>query len=239
MDIMIAEDSGLLRQMLTELLTSHGLQITGSVSTTEELLHLIAATPPDVVVLDIRMPPTYRDEGLRTAIAIRSQYPNIGLLILSHYAETSYAVTLLEHASRAVGYLVKDQVQDVHRLIEALTRVAAGEVVIDSEIVQRMMRRRRVNDPLANLTPSERQVLALIAEGRSNSAIAETLHYSHKTVEKRITTLCRKLGLTDPTNANRADVNIRVLAVLIYLRTTNTIPRPTDTNHESPGRFVD
>lgn len=136
--------------------------------------------------------------------------------MLSHYAETSYAVQLLDLAAGSVGYLVKDRVQDTDRLIDAVHRVAQGEVVVDSEVIQRVMRRNRTEDPLRDLTHGERQVLELMAEGRSNSAIARELNYSPKTVEKRITSVSRKLGL--PQDDERSDINLRVLAVLRYLR---------------------
>src|SRR5207247_321790 len=140
----------------------------------------------------IRMPPTQRDEGLQAAERIRALYPEVGLLVLSHYAETSYAVRLLEMADRAVGYLVKDRVQDTERLVDAIGRVASGEIVIDPEVVQRMLLRPRAADPLTRLTPVDRQVLALMAEGRSNVAIAQRLNYSIKTIEKRATAIAQK-----------------------------------------------
>jgi DNA-binding NarL/FixJ family response regulator len=223
MRIVIAEDSGLLRQLLAELLTSRGFDVISQAQTLPELLRLVAADPPDVVVLDIRMPPTYRDEGLQAAEEIRARHPSVGLLVLSHYAETSYAVRLLELSSRAVGYLIKDRVQDADRLIDALQRVAAGEVVIDPEVVQRVLLRPRVIDPLERLSTVERQVLALMAEGRSNTAIAQKLSYSVKTIEKRVTAISQKLGLPHPDNHDRGDVNVRVLAVLTYLRTVDQV----------------
>ena len=223
MQIVIAEDSGLLRQMLTELLTTRGFDVIGQAATVPEVLRLVAAEPPDVVILDIRMPPTYRDEGLQAAQQIHVCHPAVGLLVLSHYAETSYAVRLLELSSHAVGYLVKDRVQDADRLVDALHRVGAGEVVIDPEVVQRVLLRPRVVDPLERLSVVERQVLALMAEGRSNTAIAHKLSYSVKTVEKRVTAISQKLGLPHPDDHDRADVNLRVLAVLTYLRTVDHI----------------
>jgi DNA-binding NarL/FixJ family response regulator len=215
----IAEDSGLLRQLLADLLESRGLQVSSQVATLPELLRVVGAAPPDLVVLDIRMPPDHRDEGLVAAERIRADWPQIGLLVLSHYAETSYAVRLLELLpGGGVGYLVKDRVQDGMRLVEAIHRVADGEVVIDPEVVQRVLRRPRVSDPLERLSVAERQVLALMAEGLSNSAIAQRLNYSVKTVEKRVTPLSQKLGVPDPESRDRAGVNLRVLAVLRYLR---------------------
>jgi DNA-binding NarL/FixJ family response regulator len=214
---MIAEDSGLLRQMLVDLLTDHGCVVTGVSDTKEGLLPQVAAAPPDVVLLDIRLRPGQRDEGLQAAEEIRARHPDVGLLVLSQYAETSYAIRLLEAAAHSVGYLVKDRVADGAGLVDALTRVARGETVIDPDVVARLVRRKRSADPLERLTPAERDVLALVAQGRSNVAIAEALSYSVKTVEKRITAISQKLRL--PTGEDRTRVNLRVLAVLTYLRT--------------------
>ncbi|WP_019635063.1 response regulator transcription factor [Actinomadura atramentaria] len=216
MRLLIADDSGLLRQMLVETFTRRGFAVTGEAASLPELLRAVEVVPPDVVVLDIRMPPDHRDEGLQAAAWIRARHPSVGLLVLSHYAETSYAVRLLEVAADSVGYLVKDRVQDTDRLVDAVRRVAGGEVVVDPEVIQRVMHRRRTVDPLRELTGGERQVLALMAEGRSNGAIARELNYSLKTVEKRITAVSRKLGL--PQDDERCDINVRVLAVLAYLR---------------------
>jgi DNA-binding NarL/FixJ family response regulator len=215
---MIAEDSGLFRQMLVDLLTDRGLEVTGQAETKEELLRLVRSAPPDVILIDIRLPPGHRDEGLQAAEEIRASNPGVALLVLSHYAETSYAVRLLETAAHSAGYLVKDRVQDGDRLVDAIHRVANGEVVVDPEVVGRLVRRRRTVDPLDRLTPSERTVLSLIAEGRSNAAIAEQLAYSVKTVEKRITAISQKLGLPPTGDEGRTDVNVRVLVVLAYLR---------------------
>lgn len=217
---MIAEDSGLLRQMLADLLSRRGFEITGQAATKDELLCLVATAPPDVVVLDIRLPPGQSDEGLQAAREIRARYPGVGLLVLSHYAETTYAMRLLEHGARGVGYLVKDRVQDGDRLVDAIRRVAAGETAIDPEVVERVMFRRRTADPLERLTAGELRVLALMAEGLSNSAIAERLSFSPKTVEKRISAITHKLGLQDSA-ISRADTNLRVLTVLTYLRRAN------------------
>ena len=218
MRVMIAEDSGLLRQLLAGILQRHGHQVTGQASHTGQILPMIAAQPPDVVILDIRLPPGHSDEGLRAARDIRASHPAVGILVLSHYAETSYAVRLLENGSRGIGYLVKDRVQDTGRLLDAVRRVASGETVIDADIVRRLMGRRRDPDPLAGLTGSERQVLALMAEGLSNTAIAGRLFFSPKTVEKRATAITRKLGIPDIGYPGRSAVNVRVAAVLTYLR---------------------
>jgi DNA-binding NarL/FixJ family response regulator len=216
--VVIAEDSGLLRHLLTDALAGRGCTVTGQAGDPDELLGLVDTEPPDAVVLDIRMPPTYRDEGIRAAEQVRARHPGVAVLVLSHYAETAYAVRLLECSSRAIGYLVKDRVQDPDRLVEALRRVVAGEVVIDPDVVSRVLLRRRVTDPLRHLTTGERQVLAMMAEGRSNAAIAGTLNYSVKTVEKRVTAISEKLGLRGMGDPGRDGVNVRVLAVVTYLR---------------------
>jgi DNA-binding NarL/FixJ family response regulator len=218
MRIVIAEDSGLLRRLLADLLTARGFDVICQASDPETVQRFVAGFPVEVVLLDIRMPPTFTDEGLRLAEHLRSTTPAVGLLVLSHYAETAYAVRLLQCADRAVGYLVKDRVHDPDRLVEAIHRVAAGEVVLDSEVVQRLMRRPRLADPLGRLTAAERQVLELMAEGRSNTAIAQKLHYSVKTVEKRVNAVVVKLGLPPIDDPARTDINLRVLAVLTYLR---------------------
>jgi DNA-binding NarL/FixJ family response regulator len=217
--LILAEDSGLLRNMLAEMLTDRGFAVVGQAETKPAVLHLVRAHLPDVVVLDIRLPPNQSDEGLQAADEIRRQYPEVGLLVLSHYAETAYAVRLLESAgSRAVGYLVKDRVPDVDFLVSSITRVAAGDVVIDPEVVARIMHRRRETDPLVSLTPRERLVLSYMAEGDSNAAIARRLRCGSKTVERHATYIARKLGLPEAGGQGRSDVNLRVLAVLTYLR---------------------
>lgn len=215
---MIVEDSGLLRQLLADVLTRQGFEVAGQVATGQELLRLAGRQAPDLVILDIRLPPGFRDEGLRLAAEIRARHPSTGLLVLSHYAETSYAVRLLENGARGVGYLVKDRVQDIGRLTDAIRRVAAGETVIDPEVIQRVISRRRAADPLRRLTPGEREVLGLMAEGLSNVAISERLSCSPKTVEKRVTAITQKLGLPHAGHGGRSDINVRVLAVLTYLR---------------------
>lgn len=219
MRVMIAEDSGLFREMLADLLTGRGFRVTGQAATKPALLSLVDSEPPDVVLLDIRLPPGQRDEGLQAAREIRARHQGIGLLVLSHYAETSYAVRLLrETASRGVGYLVKDRVSDSDRLVEAIEQVAAGAVVVDPEVVERVMQRRHTADRLVGLSPAEYRTLRLLAEGHSNAAIARRLRCSAKTVERYVTTVFRKLGLPDVGDEGRAEVNVRVLAVLTYLR---------------------
>lgn len=170
--VVVAEDSGLPRELLVRLLTENGMVVGGQAGSLPELLAVVAAETPDLVISDIRMPPTFRDEGIEAAARIRELQPTTGLLILTHYPEAAYAVRLLEIAGRSVGYLVKDRVQDTARFLEAARRVAAGETVIDSHVVQEIFQRPRPADPLDHLAPSERQILALIAEGHSNAAIA-------------------------------------------------------------------
>jgi DNA-binding NarL/FixJ family response regulator len=214
---MIAEDSGLLRGLLVEQLTSRGVEITGQATTKAELLSLVAAQPPDAVILDIRLPPDHSDEGLQAAEEIRRHHPRVALLVLSHYGETRFAARLLECAADRAGYLVKDRVNDIDHLTDALHRVVAGEMVIDPEIVRRLLTRKRHTDPLDRLTPRERLALELMARGNSNAGIARELGCTAKTVEKYVTAISRKLDLGDSAGS-RADVNTRVLAVLTFLR---------------------
>jgi DNA-binding NarL/FixJ family response regulator len=201
-----------------QLLTDNGLTVTGQAASLPELLGVVDANPPDLVLLDIRMPPHYQDEGLQAAEQIRLRHPQVGLLVLTHYAETAYALRLLEFADRAVGYIVKDRVQDSERLLEAVRRIADGETVIDPSVVQQILRRPRAASPLTRLTAVEQKVLALVAEGYSNAAIADQLSYSVKTVEKRLTAIATTLGLPAVDDQARSEVNIRVLTVLAYLR---------------------
>jgi DNA-binding NarL/FixJ family response regulator len=216
--VVIVEDSGLLRQMLVTLLTSRGIEVVGQAEERYEAVAVVATTRPDVAIMDIRIPPDHRDDGLRAAATIHANQPDVGLLVLSHYLETSYAERLLSIADTGVGYLVKDRVQDGDGLVDAIHRVADRGVVVDADLVRRVMGRRRRHDPLERLTPHERQVLALVAEGYSNAAIGQRATCSVKTVEKRITTISEKLGLTAARDAERGGLNIRVLAVLEYLR---------------------
>ena len=232
MRVVVAEDSGLLRQLLVQALTERGLAVIGQAASLPELLAVVSRDPPDVVILDIRMPPRHNDEGLQAAESIRADHPSVGLLVLTHYAETAYAVRLLGYADRAVGYIVKDRVQDTDRLLEAVRRVAAGEVVVDSLVVQQVLHRPRTVNPLDRLTPTETEVLALVAEGYSNSAIARKLSYSVKTVEKRLTTIADKLQLPSVADG-RTDVNVRVLAVLTYIRNVQLDRRPALTEISS------
>jgi DNA-binding NarL/FixJ family response regulator len=211
--IAIAEDSGLFRSSLALLLRSLGAEVTASVASGTELLVVVRDSPPDVVMLDIRMPPTFSDEGIRTAQAIRGLYPDTGILVLSTYAETSYASQLLETVSSGVGYLLKDNVTDADALMESLERVAAGETVVDPAIVRRLLDRKRKPSVMDTLNEREVAVLRHMAEGRSNLGIAKELHLSARTVEAHVTSVFTKLGLTPSDTENN-----RVRAVLTFLR---------------------
>lgn len=213
MRIALAEDSGLFRSSLALLLRSLGAEVTASVASGTELLTAVRDNPPDVVMLDIRMPPTFSDEGIRTAQAIRDRYPDTGILVLSTYAETSYASQLLETVRSGVGYLLKDNVTDADALMESLERVAAGETVVDPAIVRRLLGRKRKPNAMDTLNEREVAVLRHMAEGRSNLGIAKELYLSARTVETHVTNVFTKLGLTPSDTENN-----RVRAVLTFLR---------------------
>lgn len=213
MRIALAEDSGLFRSSLALLLRSLGAEVTASVASGTELLAAVRDGPPDVVMLDIRMPPTFSDEGIRTAQAIRDRYPDTGILVLSTYAETSYASQLLETVRSGVGYLLKDNVTDADALMESLERVAAGETVVDPAIVRRLLGRKRKPNAMDTLNEREVAVLRHMAEGRSNLGIAKELYLSARTVETHVTNVFTKLGLTPSDTENN-----RVRAVLTFLR---------------------
>ena len=212
MRIVIAEDAAVLRDGLVELLTRRGHQVLAAVADGDTLRTAVAEHHPDVAVVDIRMPPTYTDEGLRAAIALRRDHPDLGVLVFSQYIETRYAAQLLAGRADGVGYLLKDRVAEVRDFIDALTRVAAGETVLDPEVVTRLLGASRHGGALDTLTGREREVLALMAEGRSNTAIAKTLFLTQGAVEKHVTSIFAKLGLPPSHDDHR-----RVLAVLRYL----------------------
>ncbi len=209
---MICDDSALFRRGLALLLADVGVDVAGEAAEVAELRALMAGAAPDAVVLDIRMPPTFTDEGLTAAAELRRAHPHLGVLVLSTYAETAYALRLLEIGT-GVGYLLKDRVDDATAVRDALERVVRGETVVDPDIVTRLLTRHRHTDRLDRLTARERTVLALMAEGRSNAAIARRLHLSEKTVESHIATLLAKLDLEPAPDDNR-----RVLAVLAWMR---------------------
>ena len=210
MRVMLAEDSALLRQGLVLLLTEAGHEVTAAVASAEELLRAIAEDQPDAAVVDVRMPPTFTDEGLRAALVVRERWPDVGVLVLSQWVEERYATELVAGRATGVGYLLKDRVADVCDFLEALSRVAAGGSALDPEVVAQLLARSR--SPLGSLTPREREVLALMAEGRSNSAIAAALVVGAGAVEKHINNIFTKLGLAPGDRDNR-----RVIAVLRYL----------------------
>ena len=216
MRIVIAEDAAVIRAGLAEILADRGHEVAAAVGNAEDLLAAIDEHQPDVAVVDVRMPPSFTDEGLRAAITIRSGHPKIGVLVFSQYIETRYAADLLGAAAgggaAGVGYLLKDRVADVGEVVEALGRVAAGGTALDPEVVTQLLGASRRTDGLGSLTPRERDVLALMAEGRSNGAIAATLVVSERAVEKHVGNIFMKLGLA-PSDADHR----RVLAVLRYL----------------------
>jgi DNA-binding NarL/FixJ family response regulator len=210
--VTVAEDSVLLREGLSRLLAEAGFEVVDAVGDGEALLRSIAAQQPDVVVADVRMPPTHSDEGLRAALVIRSRWPSVAVLVLSQYVEERYATELLAGDTRGVGYLLKDRVADVETFVEALHRVRAGGTALDPEVVSQIFARSRRAAPLAALTRRERDVLALMAEGRSNAGIASELVVSEGAVEKHISGIFGKLALPAAPTDHR-----RVLAVLKYL----------------------
>jgi DNA-binding NarL/FixJ family response regulator len=211
--VVLAEDSVLLREGVASLLTNAGFEIVGQAGNADELLLKVRSYLPDVAVIDIRMPPTNTDEGLRAAQAIREQHPDVGVLVLSQYVESGYALELLQGNAEGVGYLLKDRVADVHEFAGAVKRVAEGGSALDPEVVSLLVGRRRGEDPVSQLTPREREVLELIAEGRSNQGIADKLVVTERAVEKHVTSIFAKLRLPAAAEDHR-----RVLAVLAYLR---------------------
>jgi DNA-binding NarL/FixJ family response regulator len=213
MRAVIAEDSVLLREGLVRLLTEAGIEVVGQAGDAEDLLRKTRAHKPDVVITDIKMPPGQSDEGLRAAEVIRSELPDTGVLVLSQYVEEGYAMELLGENAEGVGYLLKDRVADIDRFIDAVQRVAAGGSALDPEVVSTMLGRRRRDDPLEDLTPREREVLSLMAEGLSNSAIASQCVVTERAVEKHVTNIFGKLGF-----GSEPDHHRRVLAVLMFVR---------------------
>jgi DNA-binding NarL/FixJ family response regulator len=209
----IAEDSILLREGIASLLGEAGFEIVGQSSTAEDLLLKVRSYNPDVAIVDIRMPPTHTDEGLGAAKTIREQHPEVGVLVLSQYVEPTYAMELIADDAEGVGYLLKDRVSDVGEFVGAVRRVADGGSALDPSIVTQLVGRRRSDDPVSTLTPREREVLELMAEGRSNQAIAQRLVVTERAVEKHVTSIFGKLDLPAAAADHR-----RVLAVLAFLR---------------------
>ena len=213
MRVVVADDVLLTREGIVRLLQDAGIEVVGQSGDAERLLRDVRANRPDVAIADIRMPPTHTDEGLIAALTMRAEQPEIGVLLLSQYAEPSYAMRLIEDRPERVGYLLKERVFDIATVVDALRRIDAGETVIDPTIVSRLFGRRRRVDPLADLTEREREVLGLIAEGLSNSAIASRIFVTERTVEAHVTQIFQKLQLPQS-----ADQHRRVLAVLAFLR---------------------
>ena len=213
MRVVVAEDSVLLREGVVRLLQEAGMDVVGTAGDAEDLLRKVRAHKPDVALVDIRMPPTQTDEGLRAAATIRAEQPQTGVLVLSQYVEEAYALELLSESTESTGYLLKDRVADVDSFTDAVRRVANGGSALDPEVVALLLGRRRREDPLQSITPREREVLGLMAEGRSNAAIAEALVVTERAVEKHVTSIFSKLDLTPDVEDHR-----RVLAVLAYLR---------------------
>ncbi len=214
MRVVVAEDSVLLREGVVRLLDDAGFDVVAQTGDADDLRRRVYAHKPDVAVVDVRMPPDHTDDGLRAALEIRDRQPQTGVLVLSQYVEESYALELITRGGGGVGYLLKDRVADVDRFLDAVRRVAGGGSALDPEVVAQLLGRRRRDDPVDALTPREREVLELMAEGRSNVAIADTLVVTERAVEKHVTSIFHKLDLPPTAGDHR-----RVLAVLAYLRT--------------------
>ena len=212
--VVIAEDSVLLRSGIVRLLEESGFEVVGQAGDGEDLLRKVGAHKPDVAVVDVRMPPTHTDEGLRAAHRIRAEHPDTAVLVLSQYVDEAYALDLLSESTERTGYLLKDRIADVESFTDAVRRVANGGSALDPEVVAFLLGRRRREDPLSALTAREREVLALMAEGRTNAAMAAALGVSERAVEKHVTAIFSKLDLPPAVADHR-----RVLAVLAFLRT--------------------
>jgi DNA-binding NarL/FixJ family response regulator len=211
--LVVADDSLLFRRGLCLLLEEAGFEIAGEASDSDQLLARVEVESPDIAIVDIKMPPTFTDEGLRAANELRRRHPDLGVLVLSQYLEVHYAMKLIENEIRGVGYLLKDRVTAVDEFTDAIRRVGRGGSVVDTGVVAELLSRRRTNNPLDGLTGREREVLSLMAEGRSNYAIQERLYISARTVETHVRNILMKLGLEDTPDDHR-----RVLAVLTYLK---------------------
>ena len=212
MRVVVADDQVLLREGVVRLLQEAGIEVVAQAGDGEDLVRKVGGHKPDVAIVDVRMPPTHTDEGLRAAAEIRERFPETGVLVLSADIEEGAAMDLLAESAEGLGYLLKDRVADVERFVEAVRRVAEGGSALDPEVVSRLLGRQRRDDPLASISPREREVLQLMAEGRSNHAIAEQLVITERAVEKHVTSIFSKLDL-----APAAEDHRRVLAVLAYL----------------------
>jgi DNA-binding NarL/FixJ family response regulator len=213
MRVAIAEDSVLLREGVARVLDEGGFDVVAQCGDADDLLRKVRSFPPDVVIMDIRLPPTHNDEGLRAALELRATKPEIGVLVLSQYVEVGLALKLLADSAEGVGYLLKDRIGDVDDFVAAVRRVAEGGSALDPIIVSTLLARERPDDPIANLTPREREVLELMASGSSNQGIADELVITVRAVEKYVSSIFSKLGLPSTGSESR-----RVLAVLLYLR---------------------
>jgi DNA-binding NarL/FixJ family response regulator len=211
--VVVADDSVLLREGIVRILGDSGFDVVGQAGDAEDLVRKVAAHKPDVAIIDVRMPPTNTDDGLRAAQKIRAELPGTGVLVLSQYIEEGYALELLSENAEGVGYLLKDRVADVERFTESVRRVGEGGSALDPEVVAQLLGRRRREDPLEELSPREREVLELMAEGRSNHAIADAMVVTERAVEKHVTSIFGKLKLPPTAEDHR-----RVLAVLRFLR---------------------
>jgi DNA-binding NarL/FixJ family response regulator len=211
--VVIAEDGVLLREGLAQLLAARGFDVVGTCETADRLLMLVRSYSPDVVIVDIRLPPTHSDEGLRAALEIRAHHPSVGVLVLSQYVELGLAMRLLADSAEGVGYLLKNRINNVKDFLAAVRRIAAGGSAIDPVIISTLLGKRRSDDSVAELTPREREILGLMAEGRSNQGIADVLVITLRAVERHVSTIFGKLGLPSTGTESR-----RVLAVLLYLR---------------------
>jgi DNA-binding NarL/FixJ family response regulator len=214
MRVALAEDSLLLREGLARLLADTGFEVVAQSSDAEDLLRKVNAHKPDLAIVDVRMPPTHTDEGIRAALIIRDRHPKTAVLVLSEHIEPAYALELFADGTDRLGYLLKGRVSNLDRFLEAVARVGGGGSVLDPDVVSQLLCRHRANDPLADLTPREAEVLALMAEGRSNKAISDQLVVTERAIEKHVTNIFSKLQLPPTTEDHR-----RVLAVLRYLRT--------------------
>ena len=213
MRVVLADDTMLLREGVALLLGEAGFDVVGQAATADELIEQVKATGPEVAIVDLRMPPTHTDEGIQAALAIRAQHPGTGVLVLSQHADVGLAMKLLQDGAEGVGYMLKDRVADLEDFADAIRRVAVGGSALDPTIVSQLLSKRREAGPLDDLTPREREVLELMAEGRSNQGIAERLEISERGVQKHVTSIFEKLGIPGGTDDHR-----RVLAVLTFLR---------------------